>query len=67
MRAPKIYGTKDIRVEETAIPPLEAGKVLVKVDYAGICGSDMHEYVAGTFPIRTHRFSDMNSPVRSLK
>ncbi|WP_339223676.1 2,3-butanediol dehydrogenase [Paenibacillus sp. FSL W7-1332] len=62
MRAAKIYGTKDIRVEETAIPPLEAGKILLKVDYAGICGSDMHEYVAGTFPIRTqpvlgHEFS----------
>ncbi|EHB66940.1 Alcohol dehydrogenase GroES domain protein [Paenibacillus lactis 154] len=62
MKAAKIYGAKDIRVEETSVPSLEAGHVLIKVDYAGICGSDMHEYMAGTFPIRTqpvlgHEFS----------
>ncbi|MFF3924147.1 2,3-butanediol dehydrogenase [Paenibacillus lactis] len=62
MKAAKIYGAKDIRVEETPVPSLVAGHVLVKVDYAGICGSDMHEYMAGTFPIRTqpvlgHEFS----------
>lgn len=76
MKAAKIYGAKNIRVEESEIPALDAGKVLVKVDYAGICGSDMHEYLAGTFPIRTqpvlgHEFSgtviEAGEGVTSLK
>ncbi|WP_282941656.1 2,3-butanediol dehydrogenase [Paenibacillus sp. RC67] len=62
MKAAKIYGAKDIRVEQVEIPQLEAGTVKVKVEFAGICGSDMHEYLAGTYPIRTqpvlgHEFS----------
>lgn len=52
MRAAHIYGAKDIQVKETEVPALAAGQVLVKVNYAGICGSDMHEYVGGTYPIR---------------
>lgn len=76
MKAAKIFGARDIRVEEAELPLLEAGKVLVKVDYAGICGSDMHEYLAGTFPIRTqpvlgHEFSgtvtEVGNGVTSLK
>jgi len=62
MKAAKIFGVKDIRVEEAEIPVLEKGMVKVKVEYAGICGSDMHEYLAGTYAIRTqpvlgHEFS----------
>lgn len=53
MKAAKIYGPKDIRIEEAELPSLEKGMVKVKVEYAGICGSDMHEYIAGTYPMRT--------------
>lgn len=62
MKAAHIYGAKDIQVEEIDIPELEKGMVKVKVEYAGICGSDMHEYIDGTYPIRLqpvlgHEFS----------
>ncbi|MFB9329263.1 2,3-butanediol dehydrogenase [Paenibacillus aurantiacus] len=62
MKAAKIYGAKDIRVEEVAVPEVAAGMVKVEVAYTGICGSDMHEYIAGPYPIRTqpvlgHEFS----------
>ncbi|RJS50078.1 2,3-butanediol dehydrogenase [Bacillus sp. PK3_68] len=62
MKAAKIYGARDIRVEEAELPTLEEGMVKVKVEYAGICGSDMHEYLAGIYPMRTqpvlgHEFS----------
>ncbi|MFJ7407610.1 MULTISPECIES: 2,3-butanediol dehydrogenase [unclassified Lysinibacillus] len=62
MKVAKIYGAKDIRIEEAKLPSLEKGMVKLKVEYAGICGSDMHEYLAGTYPMRTqpvlgHEFS----------
>ena len=48
MKAAVWHGQKDVRVEnvpEPAVP--EAGSVKIKVDYCGIYGSDLHEYMAG--------------------
>lgn len=53
MKAAKFYGVKDIRVEEAQLPTLEPGMVKVKVAFAGICGSDLHEYVGGAYAFRT--------------
>ncbi|GGF77505.1 (R,R)-butanediol dehydrogenase [Azorhizobium oxalatiphilum] len=47
MRAARWYKAKDIRVEDVAEPSPAAGQVKIKVKWAGICGSDLHEYVAG--------------------
>ncbi|WP_272835602.1 2,3-butanediol dehydrogenase [Paracoccus aestuarii] len=38
---------KDIRVEDVGEPRPGAGEVKVKVAWTGICGSDLHEYLAG--------------------
>jgi (R,R)-butanediol dehydrogenase / meso-butanediol dehydrogenase / diacetyl reductase len=50
MKKAVYYGIRDIRVE--AVPELEPGpgEVKVKVQYCGICGSDLHEYLHGPFP-----------------
>ncbi|MFX3633970.1 MAG: 2,3-butanediol dehydrogenase [Candidatus Pristimantibacillus sp.] len=68
MKAANIYGARDIRVEEVAIPELKKGMVVVKVAFAGICGSDMHEYIGGPYPFRTqpvigHEFSGVVTEV----
>jgi len=48
MRAAVWHGQQDVRVETVPIPPFPpAGWVKIKVDWCGICGSDLHEYVAG--------------------
>lgn len=47
MKAARWYAAKDIRVEQTEIPTPEKGQVKIAVQYAGICGSDLHEYVHG--------------------
>ncbi len=47
MKAAVWHGEKDIRVEERELKPLEDTGVKVKVAWAGICGSDLHEYQEG--------------------
>lgn len=47
MKAARWYSAKDIRVEEVTEPKPGAGQVKIKVKWTGICGSDLHEYVAG--------------------
>lgn len=47
MKAARWHGVKDIRVEEIANPTPGKGEVKVKVAWTGICGSDLHEYLAG--------------------
>lgn len=53
MKASVLYGVNDLRfVEDYPIPNLRESEVLVKVSYAGICGSD----VARVFKIGTYHF-----------
>lgn len=48
MRAAVWHGRNDIRVEQVPLPADPApGWEQIKVDWCGICGSDLHEYVAG--------------------
>ena len=44
MKAAQFYGGKDIRIETVPDPTPEADQVLVQVEAAGICGSDLHGY-----------------------
>jgi len=47
MKAARWYAEKDIRVEQTEVPNPKKGQIKIAVKYAGICGSDLHEYVHG--------------------
>ncbi len=47
MKAAMFYGGKDIRVETIPDPVPGPGEVLVDIQAAGICGSDLHGYRAG--------------------
>lgn len=47
MRAAVWHGQKDIRVDEKNVENVENTQVKIKVAWTGICGSDLHEYVAG--------------------
>lgn len=47
MKAARWHGVKDIRVEDIPEPSPAAGEVKIKVAWTGICGSDLHEYLAG--------------------
>lgn len=47
MRAALFYGKEDIRFEEVPEPVVDEGKVLVEVEWCGICGTDLHLYHLG--------------------
>lgn len=47
MKAAVWHGVKDVRVEEVDVPEVSGNHVLVAVRWAGICGSDLHEYQEG--------------------
>lgn len=48
MRAARLYGIGDLRIETVPRPPPPSGQqVLIKVLAAGICGSDLHNFKTG--------------------
>lgn len=51
MKAVRFYGPKDIRVENIEVREVAAGEVKVEVEWCGICGSDIHEYLMGPLVI----------------
>lgn len=65
MKAAVWYGYKDIRIEEVAKPKAGPGKVIIKVAFAGICGTDRHEYVGPNFiPVsKPHRLTGRTAPL----
>ena len=61
MRATKLYSTGDIRTVNVDVPSPAENEILIKVEAAGICGTDRHLY-HGEFPsvpdkILGHEFS----------
>ncbi len=47
MRAARLHGAADLRVEAEPAPGAAAGQSLVRVTAVGICGSDLHWYSEG--------------------
>ncbi|KXT17341.1 hypothetical protein AC579_3841 [Pseudocercospora musae] len=53
MKAAQFYDKHDIRVEDVPEPIPDEGQVTVDVEWCGICGSDLHEYLTGPITIPT--------------
>ena len=66
MKAALWYGVNDIRLEDVPEPKATFGMVKMKVKWCGLCGSDIHEYLAGPIAIPTitpHPISGNCAPV----
>lgn len=67
MRAAVVYGTKDVRVEDVEVREVLPNQAKIEVEWAGICGSDLHIYThfeAGLVPITTpHPLSGQKAPL----
>ncbi|EPS35114.1 hypothetical protein H072_11526 [Dactylellina haptotyla CBS 200.50] len=67
MKALRFHGQKDLRVDTVPVPELQPGQVKVKPEWCGICGTDMHEYIAGPIiipsPEKPHVLTGCSLPV----
>ena len=65
MRAAVWHGYKDLRIEEKPVPEPGEGQVLIRVNWAGICGTDRHEYEGPNFiPVKKpHRLTGRVAPL----
>jgi len=61
VKAARLEGPRDIVLEEIPIPEISDDEVLVEVRYCGICGTDVHGFLAPNYtPVGTymgHEFS----------
>ena len=65
MRALRFHAARDLRIEDVAEPPVpDAGDVVIRVVTCGICGTDLHEYVAGPIvtPVEPHPLTGAQNP-----
>jgi (R,R)-butanediol dehydrogenase/meso-butanediol dehydrogenase/diacetyl reductase len=65
MKAARYYGEHDIRIEEAGEPQgLGPGELLIKPHSVGICGTDLHEYIAGPIftPVEPHPLTGATLP-----
>ncbi|MGO4198929.1 2,3-butanediol dehydrogenase [Rhizobium sp. YAF28] len=66
MKAVRYYSKKDIRVEDVPAPSGRLGDDMVLIDplVCGICGTDIHEYIAGPIvtPATPHVYSGATLP-----
>ncbi|KAJ5200461.1 Polyketide synthase enoylreductase [Penicillium cf. griseofulvum] len=53
MRAVRFHGRGDIRIDEIEEPVCSNGQVKIRPAFVGICGTDLHEYLAGPMIVPT--------------
>ena len=51
MKAARWHGKLDIRLDEIEKPSAGKGEVVIEVKRAGICGTDIHDYMSGPHSI----------------
>lgn len=66
MKAAVWYGEKDIRIEERELKALKDNEVTVRVAWAGICGSDLHEYQEGPVFVPTKEKDGLTGEIAPL-
>ncbi|KNG88630.1 alcohol dehydrogenase [Aspergillus nomiae NRRL 13137] len=65
MRAVRFHGRGDIRIDQIEEPVCQNDQVKIRPAFVGICGSDLHEYLAGpsTVPQTPHPITNATLPV----
>jgi len=65
MQALRFHAARDLRIEDVPEPSSPGpGEVLVRTAACGICGTDLHEYVAGPIvtPVEPHPLTGAQNP-----
>ena len=64
MKAARIYGKQDLKIEDVELREPKDDEVQVKVKYVGICGSDIHMYQEGSgIPYTPHPLTGKTVPL----
>ena len=66
MKGTLYYGNRDIRIEEIDEPILKNGEAKIRVDYCGICATDIEEYLYGPNAISStppHPLTGISTPI----
>lgn len=65
MRAARWYAPRDVRVESVPEPQPGPADVVLRVEWCGLCGTDVHEYLHGPvlIPSRPHPLTGQVPPV----
>jgi (R,R)-butanediol dehydrogenase/meso-butanediol dehydrogenase/diacetyl reductase len=53
MRVARYHGREDVPTDDVSPPGCGMGELRIDVEWAGICGTDLHEYTAGPIGIPT--------------
>lgn len=61
-RALRLHGARDARVESVAVPALVPGSVRVRVEWAGICGTDLRLFAHGPADAASHPLLSDSGP-----
>ncbi|KAF2221165.1 L-iditol 2-dehydrogenase, partial [Elsinoe ampelina] len=66
MLAARFHGPRDLRIDRIPIPVPSPSQILLRITHAGICGSDLHEYLIGPQtippPSRPHPITNSHLP-----
>jgi len=65
MRAVRWHARGDVRLDTVPVPAMGDDQVRIRVEAAGICGTDVDEVAAGpiTVPVEPHRVSGRSAPM----
>lgn len=65
MKAAVWHGYKDLRISDVPTPTPKPGRVVIAVAWAGICGTDRHEYTGPNFipTKKPHRLTGKMAPL----
>lgn len=65
MKAARFHGQGDIRIDDIPEPQVGPGQVEVSVEWCGICGTDLHEFLEGPIfiPREPHPITGEKLPV----
>jgi (R,R)-butanediol dehydrogenase/meso-butanediol dehydrogenase/diacetyl reductase len=66
MKALRYYDRGHIQIDDVPEPTLGQGELRVEIEWCGICGSDIHEYLGGPISVPVgapHPFTGVQAPV----